>query len=86
MDANSKATACRQTEEMEEKVGQLNTFATEEDINQLAARHFEEQSLAAGRWGSQLDALWQTQRAQYRGWLMSTLEDYQSTSALNTPR
>ncbi|XP_075986379.1 FERRY endosomal RAB5 effector complex subunit 3 [Anticarsia gemmatalis] len=75
----------QQTEEMENKIKQLNISTTEEDINELAAAHFEQQALVAGRWGSQLDALRQTQRAQHRSWLMSTLEEYQSTSALNTP-
>lgn len=71
---------------MEEKIQQLNVSTTEEEINELAASHFEQQALVAGRWGSQLDALRQTQRAQHRAWLMNTLEEYQSTSALNTPR
>ncbi|CAB3222900.1 unnamed protein product [Arctia plantaginis] len=75
----------KQTEEMEEKIKQLNISTTEEEINGLAAAHFEQQALVAGRWGSQLDALRQTQRAQHRAWLMNTLEEYQSTSALNTP-
>lgn len=39
---------------MEEKVGLLNISTTEEEINELAAKHFEEQSLVAGRWGSQV--------------------------------
>lgn len=79
-------TTTRQTEEMEEKVRLLNTSTTEEEINELATQQFEQQALVAGRWGSQLDALRQTQRAQHRAWLMTTLEEYQSTSALNTPR
>lgn len=71
---------------MEEKVRLLNTSTTEEEINALAAAHFEAQSVVAGRWGSQLDALAQAQRAHHRRWLMHTLEEYQTTSALNTPR
>lgn len=64
----------------------LNASTTEEEINALAASHFEEQSVLAGRWGSQLDALAQAQRAHHRRWLMDTLQEYQTTSALNTPR
>ncbi|XP_041973754.1 protein C12orf4 homolog [Aricia agestis] len=67
-----------QTEEMEEKVRLLNTFTTEEEINTLAAEHFEQQSLAAGRWDSQLDALRHTQRAAHRTWLMAALKEYQT--------
>ncbi|XP_068625515.1 FERRY endosomal RAB5 effector complex subunit 3 [Battus philenor] len=75
----------RQTEEMEEKMRLLNSGATEEEINALSTKHFEEQSLAAGRWDSQLDALKHTQRATHRAWLMSTLEQYQGESELSTP-
>ncbi|XP_013196140.1 protein C12orf4 homolog [Amyelois transitella] len=75
----------RQTSEMEENMRLLNTTVTEEDINELATRHFEEQSLVCGRWGSQIDALCQTQRSQHRAWLMTTLDQYQTTAALSTP-
>ncbi|GBP28789.1 Protein C12orf4 homolog [Eumeta japonica] len=84
-DEDIKKLTQRQTEEIEEKVRQVNTGSTEEEVNVLAGKQFEEQSLVAGRWGSQLDALWQTQRAQYRAWLMSTLEEYQGANQLNTP-
>ncbi|XP_026313660.1 protein C12orf4 homolog isoform X1 [Hyposmocoma kahamanoa] len=84
-DEDIKKLTQRQTEEMEEKVRLLNTSTTEEEINALAAAHFEAQSVVAGRWGSQLDALAQAQRAHHRRWLMATLEEYQTTSALNTP-
>ncbi|XP_026734305.1 protein C12orf4 homolog [Trichoplusia ni] len=84
-DEDIKKLTQKQTEEMEEKVRLLNTSTTEQEINELATQQFEQQALVAGRWGSQLDALRQTQRAQHRAWLMTTLEEYQSTSALNTP-
>ncbi|XP_052745078.1 protein C12orf4 homolog isoform X2 [Bicyclus anynana] len=67
-----------QTEEMEEKMRLLNTLTTEEEINELAVQHFEQQSLAAGRWDSQLDALRHAQRAAHRAWLMSAIDDYQT--------
>lgn len=63
----------------------LNVSTTEEEINALAARHFEEQSLAAGRWDSQLDALRHTQRATHRAWIMSAINEYQSDERI-TPR
>lgn len=75
----------RQTDEMEDKVRLLNTFTTEEEINSLAGKHFEAQSMVAGRWGSQIDALCQTQRTEYRTWLMQTLEEQQTNSEFNTP-
>ncbi|XP_072936282.1 FERRY endosomal RAB5 effector complex subunit 3 [Epargyreus clarus] len=77
-DEDIKKLTQAQTEEMEEKVRLLNTSSTEEEINALAAQHFEQQSLAAGRWDSQLDALRHAQRAAHRAWLMATLADYQA--------
>ncbi|CAH2097260.1 unnamed protein product [Euphydryas editha] len=68
----------KQTEEMEEKMRLLNESTTEEEINALAAQHFEQQSLAAGRWDSQLDALRHTQRATHRAWVMSAINEYQT--------
>ncbi|XP_045533252.1 protein C12orf4 homolog [Pieris brassicae] len=67
----------RQTQEMEDKIRLLNISTTEEEINALAGKHFEEQSVAAGHWESQLDALRHAQRAAHRAWLMTALDDYQ---------
>ena len=75
----------RQTEEMEEKVRLLNISTTEEEINALAAQHFEQQSLSTGRWESQLDALRHTQRASHRAWLMAAMDEYQTDERV-TPR
>lgn len=63
----------------------LNVSTTEEEINALAAQHFEQQSLAAGRWDSQLDALRHTQRATHRAWVMSAINEYQTDERI-TPR
>lgn len=70
---------------MEEKIRLLNTSTTEEEINTLAAKHFEAQSLATGRWDSQLDALKHTQRAEHRTWLMNAINEYQTEEKI-TPR
>lgn len=58
---------------------------TEEEINQLAARHFEDQNLLQGRWNSEVDARKQSQRREYQGWLMRMLEDHQTNLTLTTP-
>ncbi|XP_050681832.1 protein C12orf4 homolog [Leptidea sinapis] len=76
-DDDTKKLTQRQTEEMEEKMRLLNTSTTEDDINALAAKHFEEQSVTSGRWESQLDALRHAQRAEHRAWIMSAIDDYQ---------
>ncbi|XP_045780598.1 protein C12orf4 homolog [Maniola jurtina] len=77
-DEDIKKLTQTQTEEMEEKMRLLNTLTTEEEINELAVQHFEQQSLAAGRWDSQLDALRHTQRAAHRAWLMTAINEYQT--------
>lgn len=74
----------RQTEEMHVAVETLETGSTERSINEMAGRHFEEQSLLQGHWGSRVDALKLEQRRQYRNWIMRLLED-QQTSMLPTP-
>ncbi|CAG4970583.1 unnamed protein product [Colias eurytheme] len=76
-DEDVKKLTERQTEEMEQKIRLLNVSSTEEEINALAAKHFEEQSVASGRWESQLDALRHAQRAAHRAWLMAAIDDYQ---------
>ncbi|XP_053619712.1 protein C12orf4 homolog isoform X2 [Plodia interpunctella] len=84
MDEDVQKITERQQAEMEENMRLLNSTVTEDDINELAARHFEEQSLVSGRWGSQLDALRQTQRSQHRAWLMASLDHYSNTTG-NSP-
>ncbi|XP_017884262.1 protein C12orf4 homolog [Ceratina calcarata] len=69
----------KQTEEMRVAVEDLETGSTEEkSINEMAGRHFEEQSLLQGHWGSRVDALKLEQRRQYRNWIMRLLEEQQT--------
>ncbi|XP_011497590.1 PREDICTED: protein C12orf4 homolog [Ceratosolen solmsi marchali] len=74
----------KQTEEMHVAVETLEAGSTEKSINDMAARHFEEQSLLQGHWGSKVDALKLEQRRQYRNWIMRLLEE-QQTNMLPTP-
>lgn len=74
----------RQTEEMRVAVETLEAGSTEKSINDMAGRHFEEQSLLQGHWGSRVDALKLEQKRQYRNWIMRLLEE-QQTSAPLTP-
>jgi hypothetical protein len=63
----------------------VDVYSTEEDINQLAARHFEDQNLLQGKWNSEVDTLKETQRKEYREWLMKMLEEHQTNVTLPTP-
>lgn len=74
----------KQTEEMRVAVESLEAGSTEKSINEMAGRHFEEQSLLQGHWGSRVDALKLDQRRQYRNWIMRLLEE-QQTNMLPTP-
>ncbi|XP_008217219.1 protein C12orf4 homolog isoform X2 [Nasonia vitripennis] len=74
----------KQTEEMQLAVETLEAGSTEKSINDMAGRHFEEQSLLQGHWGSKVDALKLEQRRQYRNWIMRLLEE-QQTNMLPTP-
>lgn len=74
----------KQTEEVRVAVETLEAGSTERSINAMLGRHFEEQSLLQGHWGSRVDALKLEQRRQYRNWIMRLLEE-QQTNMLPTP-
>ncbi|XP_069673035.1 FERRY endosomal RAB5 effector complex subunit 3 isoform X2 [Periplaneta americana] len=75
----------KQTKEMARAVDGVNVYSTEQDINQLAAHHFEDQNLLQGKWNSEVDTLKETQRKEYREWLMKMLEEHQTNVTLPTP-
>jgi hypothetical protein len=75
----------RQTQEMARAVDGVHVYNTEQDINQLAAHHFEDQNLLQGKWNSEVDTLKETQRKEYREWLMKMLEEHQTNVTLPTP-
>ncbi|KAG7206954.1 hypothetical protein KM043_000845 [Ampulex compressa] len=83
-DADYEQLTQKQTEEMRVAVEALEAGSTEKSINEMAGRHFEEQSLLQGHWGSRVDALKLEQRRQYRNWIMRLLEE-QQTNMLPTP-
>lgn len=51
-------------------VDAVNVTSTEAEINQLAGRHLDQQSLMHAQWNSQVDAIKEAQRRHYRQWLM----------------
>lgn len=63
----------------------VHVYSTEQDINQLAAHHFEDQNLLQGKWNSEVDTLKENQRKEYREWLMKMLEEHQTNVTLPTP-
>ncbi|XP_034949051.1 protein C12orf4 homolog isoform X2 [Chelonus insularis] len=83
-DLEHEQLTAKQTEEMSLAVEALEAGSTERSINEMTARHFEEQSLLQGHWGSRIDALKLEQRRQYRNWIMRLLEE-QQTNMIPTP-
>jgi hypothetical protein len=75
----------KQTQEMAQAVEGVHVYSTEQYINQLAAHHFEDQNLLQGQWNSEVDTLKETQRKEYREWLMKMLEEHQTNVTLPTP-
>jgi len=59
---------------MANAVKNLHSGVTEKEINDLAAKHFEQHSLIDGRLTSELEALHLQQRTEYRAWIMSVME------------
>lgn len=71
---------------MTEAVDRLETDMTEGKINQLVAQHYETQTLLQVQLMSELETIKETQRREYRDWLMQLLEENQANNSLPTPR
>lgn len=79
-DIQLKSLSAWQTEEMCRAVEGVDIYSTEKDVNDLAASHFEDQNLVHGKWNSEVDALKESQRKDYREWLMKLLEEQETAS------
>lgn len=74
----------RQQEEMQLAVQNLGTTYTDDQINQLAQRHFESSQMIEGKWQSELLNQQEVQKKEYREWVMKVHEDTNQTSS--TPK
>ncbi|XP_014665687.1 PREDICTED: protein C12orf4-like [Priapulus caudatus] len=70
----------RQAEEMNHAVQSLGHGFNDREVNQLAARHFENQQLAESKWESEISALKDTQKREYKDFVMNVQEHTQSTT------
>lgn len=61
-------------QELHEMVNEVEIKGTEKGINDMAAKHFEEQCLTSGRLNSEVEALHENQKKEYRSWLMNLFE------------
>lgn len=80
----------RQREEMEDAMKNAGTKYTDAQVNQLAQRHIDNSQLISGKWSSELSNLRDTQKREFREWVLKVHEDTQSpsksTSYLNRVR
>ncbi|KAK6170121.1 hypothetical protein SNE40_018593 [Patella caerulea] len=82
-DADLQHLDSKQHEEMEEALANVGTKYTDEDINQLAQRHFDNTQLISSKWASELSNLRETQKREFKEWIKKVHEDSQTNS--NTP-
>ena len=66
-------------------VAGIGEFSTELEVNALAARHCEDQNMIQAKINSQVDSLQETQRREYREWLMKLLEEQAEEASSVTP-
>lgn len=71
---------------MSTAVDQLEKGVTESDINELATKHFEDQTLMQVQLQSEIDTIKEAQKREYREWLMQMLEQSQANNSLPTPK
>lgn len=64
----------------EVEAGKVST----EEINNLDQLHIEQQSYQLVKWMSKIDTLKETQRREYRDWVMKLLEEHQRTITLKS--
>ncbi|XP_053380713.1 protein C12orf4 homolog [Mercenaria mercenaria] len=73
----------RQQEEMQEAVRNVGTSYTDDQINRLAQRNFDNSQMIETKWMCELTNQQEIQRREYREWVMKVHEDTQGS---NTPK
>ncbi|XP_036370834.1 protein C12orf4 homolog isoform X1 [Octopus sinensis] len=69
----------KQQKEMEDALQKAGTVYTDEQINQIAQHHFEQTQVVNSKWASELSNRHETQKREYRNWVMKVHEDTQAT-------
>ncbi|GFS60646.1 protein C12orf4 homolog [Trichonephila inaurata madagascariensis] len=68
----------RQSDEMERAVPKVGISLTDQDINNMATRHFTETQNVTDYWDHKISSLKETQKREFHEWVMKVHEDYQS--------
>ncbi|XP_070572416.1 LOW QUALITY PROTEIN: FERRY endosomal RAB5 effector complex subunit 3-like [Ptychodera flava] len=69
----------RQGDEMESAVQAVGLTYTDDQVNLLAARHFEDIQMLEAKWASELSSLQESQRVEFREWVSTVHEDLVSS-------
>lgn len=74
------ALTAQQTIEMNAALDKVDVWKDNNEtyINEMVAKHFEDQNMLQGCWNSEVDMLKETQREEYREWIMKLLEENQT--------
>ncbi|GIY29221.1 protein C12orf4 homolog [Caerostris darwini] len=68
----------RQSDEMERAIPKVGISLTDQDINNMATRHFTETESITDYWEHKISTLKETQKREFREWVVKVHEDYQS--------
>lgn len=83
-DKDLKHLDASQQDEMQEAVRHLGKGYTDEQVNVLAQRNFENLQMLEGKWAAELSNQQEIQRREYRDWVMKVYEDTKSTGSGTT--
>uniref|UniRef100_UPI00398EEBFF ferry endosomal RAB5 effector complex subunit 3 n=1 Tax=Pristiophorus japonicus TaxID=55135 RepID=UPI00398EEBFF len=68
----------RQSVEMDKVMQELGTTLTDQDVNLVAAQHFESQQVLENKWASELKQLMAIQKQEYQEWVIKLHQDMQN--------
>ncbi|XP_026677980.1 protein C12orf4-like isoform X3 [Diaphorina citri] len=74
----------QQEESLNKKLETHQGSLSSEEINNLDQMYIEQQSFTLVKWISKIDTLKETQRREYRDWVMKLLEEHQRTITLQS--
>uniref|UniRef100_T1JFI6 Macro domain-containing protein n=1 Tax=Strigamia maritima TaxID=126957 RepID=T1JFI6_STRMM len=83
-DADLEMLQRKQSQEMEKVVQSVGFTTSDDHVNSLSARHFEDSQLLHSKWASELNALFDTQKRNFVDCVMKLYEDFQTFGKLPT--
>ncbi|XP_026533866.1 protein C12orf4 homolog [Notechis scutatus] len=71
----------RQRAEMDKVMQELGKSLTDQDVNMLAAQHFESQQLLENKWNSELKQTTAIQKQEYQEWVVKVHQDLKNPNS-----